>query len=510
MRLMHILLVTVAFVAALCGEDEERARLRREVPETLQQVTQAEVQLTGALAAAGIALPGAVSDALTVRRTIAQDWQRKLDDAQATLDVAAANQFHQDLNQLHSVLVQLASTAQQSSAAPQQWPHCVDHPALARYREVLKRRIDEDLAGIAAGRSRSDEERGGDYRLQYRHQSLLAALEAGRSTGERFALVPADLPLMHEFVDYCRTAAGALEQAIARGEQPDQGDTLLDQHQQVLGLYQELLQIEQALRERQADQRVAGSAALAGLVAVSARETAALRAMLALVRGRNPNDEEAWKREDEARRAVERERNLGYLAMSWCEQAGELADRRRELDERLADVAAPAKERARARIAALVGEAATADAAIAKALAASDRLAFIAANGEFGLALRRLEREHQRIDEDTQWAEQEERWLAKRADPAVAAALKRFNAARAELIAKRAKAEAAQLAAARLRIEQEVANARAEFADEEAQQLDQTAEEHLQSLHELAGQLEEIVEQAPEEAVKPPADANKF
>jgi hypothetical protein len=510
MRLLPSLLLALSLLAPLAAEDEDRARLRRELPEALTQVAQAEAQLTGALAAAGIALPGAVSDALAVRRTIAQDWQRRLADDKATLDIATANQFHEDLNQLHSALAQLASAAQQSSSAPQQWPHCIDLPALGRFRDLLKRRIDEDLSGIAAGRSRSDEERGGDYRLQHRHQSLLAALEAGRSAGERFPLVPVELPLMREFSDYCRTAAGALEQAIARGDQPDQGDALLDQHQQVLGLYQELLQGEQTLRERQGDKRLAGSAALAGLVAVSAREAAAQRAMLALVRGRNPNDEDAWKREEEASRALERERALGYLVVTWCDQAGELADRRRELDERLADVPAAAKGRARTRIDALDSELAAADAAITKALAASDRLAVITANGEFGLVLRRFEREHQRIDEDAQWAEQEEHWQAKRSDPAVAAALKRFAGARQELAAKRAKAEEAQLAAARLRIEYEVLSARAELAEEQAQQLDQAAEEHQQALQEIANQLDEAAEQAPEEAVKPPPDANKF
>lgn len=510
MRLLSTLLLSVSLCIPLHAEDEERARLRRELPEALQQVAQAEVQLTGALAAAGITLPGPVSDALAVRRTIAQDWQRKLGDEKATIEIETANQFHQDLNQLHNVLSQLASAAQQSSSAPQQWPHCVDHPALARYRDLLKRRIDDDLAGIAAGRSRSDEERGGDYRVQHRHQSLLAALEAGRSTTERFPLVPAESPLMSEFSDYCRTAAGALEQAIARGDQPDQGDALLDQHQQVLGLYQELLQIEQNLRERQADKRVAGSPALAGVLAISARETTALRALLALVRGRNPNDEEAWKREEEARRALERERAIGYLAITWCDQTGELADRRRELDERLADVPADVKTRARARIDALAGDFTATDTAIAKALTASDRLAFITANGEFGLVLRRLEREHQRIDEDAQWVEQEAHWQSKRSDPTVAAALKRFTAARQELAAKRAKAEEAQLAAARLRIEYEVISARAEMAEEQAQQLDQAAEEHQQTLQEIANQLDEAAEQAPEEAVKPPGDANKF
>ena len=200
-RWLLVVVGVMMVVAELAADDTADAD--RSLPQAIAHLVEAQSQVQSACTAAGVVVPSGLTDVLIVRRTIAADWQRRVDSAAIRADDAGLLRFTGELESLVTGLQQLANLAQQLGDAPRRFPHCVNEPAFARYRTMVTAAVDQGMQAVSAGRLRDQGAPAAWYQRQSRHTALLSLIEASHTADERYAKLRAMIAGWWNIVSTC-------------------------------------------------------------------------------------------------------------------------------------------------------------------------------------------------------------------------------------------------------------------------------------------------------------------
>lgn len=469
---------------AVAQAEEQRPNLTQAVA----RLVEAQAHLQGAAAAAGLALSSGLSDVLIVRRTIAADWQRRLETKEVAADEAGLLRFTDEVQSLISSLQQLANLAQQVGDAPRRYPHCLHEPAFARYRTLVHEAFDQGLQAVITGRLRDQIAPAAWFQRQARHTMLLSLIEAGHRADEEYALLPPDDRWLSEYREHLRLTRATLEHRLTQSDEDDSS-----QHQAVLEAYTRLLDLRVQQLQRVASCGLPDTAA----EVVTYRRAGDLRVavlvrLIGLARGTPGDDEERWRREEQEHRLLMRTTRFTDLADQWLSFESERRDLAAELIRQQADAAAGLADLIRGVIDDGAHAHRSAQTAFAKAIDSDDVVAAVAAKHAVERARQQTDRRLLYLEEDFALGEREKAWRAHATDPVIAEKLREWETRRAAALRARRVADEAADAALLASQAAERAQLSSEVADEHAAIVQDEADQH--DLSELIETLEEMVD----------------
>lgn len=459
--------------------------------QSVAHLVEAHAQLQGASAVANLAVPGGLGDVLIVRRTIAADWQRRLDAAEVPTDDPGLQRFTGEIQALVSGMQQLANLAQQLGDAPRRFPHCLHEPAFTRYRTLVQDAFVHGVQAVIAGRLRDQVAPAIWFERQSRHTTLLSLIEAGYLADERYADLPRDDRWLADYREQLLLTRTILERRL---ELPDSEDT--HRHQVVLDAYTSLLDLRVQLLRRISDLSDSGVPADAAPVQTyrhaGEAQVTILARLVGLARGVSEDGDRHWRQEEREHRELTRGGRLLELADRWLSFALEHRETEALVNEQVEAVAEDLAAPIRAAMAAATVAQRTAQAAFAAAVAARDPSAALLATQAAERYRLGLDQRLSRLDEDLAIAEREKRWRVHAQDPAIAEHLHTWDARRAAAATARQAADDAATAALLARHAAERAGWDSEEAEARAALAQEAAEEH--DLSEMIEALDEMVE----------------
>jgi hypothetical protein len=480
-----LVLLTLGSGFTWCAEDDTPGPT---LAQAIAQLSEAQAQLQSAGAAANVVLPSGLTDVLIVRRTIAADWQRRIEAKAIAADDAGLRRFTAELTTLVGGLQQLGNLAQQLADAPRRFPHCLAEPAFTRYRALVGEALDQGMQAVIAGRLRDQVAPAMWFQRQSRHSTLLLLIESGHLADERYALLPRDDRWLSEYRDHLLLTRTTLERRLEQAEDEDSY-----RHQAVLDAYTRLLDRRVQVLQRIAECELPADAPeVVTYRRASDAQIAALGRLVGLAQGKPSEDEEHYRREEREHRQLARAEQLGEFAEQWLTFARENQATVTSVNELLAEAPAELALTARTTRAAFTHTQQNAQLAFARAVEAGDLSAALVAKQAMEHVSQQANRQLPSLEEDLAIAERETAWRKHAKDPAIAEKLREWDQRRAlALAARRAAEDAADAALA------------ASHAAERAQLLSDEAQDHaatlqdaadLQDLSELMEALDEMVE----------------
>ena len=488
-RLVLLLLLMSGWGGPVVGGADSTSSLR--LSQAVAHLVEAHAQLHGASAVADLVVPGGLSDVLIVRRTIAADWQRRLDTREVTTDDPGVQRFTEEIQALVTGLQQLANLAQQLGDAPRRFPRCLQEPAFARYRTLVQDAFVHGMQAVIAGRLRDQVAPAIWFQRQSRHTALLSLIEAGYLAEERYALVPRDDPWLVDYREQLLLTRTIVERRL---ELPDNEDTY--RHQAVLEAYTRLLDLRVELLHRIGEISDSGLPPDASVVQTYRKageaQIAILGRLVGLARETSDDSDHHSQREEDEHRHLARAERLFEMADSWLLFAQQHQEAEALITEQASAVADELSAPVRAALATSTAAQRTAQAAFAAAVATGDVSAALTATQAGECDRLCLDQRLSHLDLDLAIAEREKLWRVHAQDPAIAEQLRIWDARRAAALTVRQAADEATAAALRARHTAE----RAELASEEAEARAALAQEAAEAhdLSELIEALDEMVE----------------
>ena len=196
MRLIASSLMLSLALAIQAGEDNERERLRAELPRTVRDLADTNQLAISALQRLSLTPPPAMMQAVEKRQAGLRDMQLLLADAAKPLTATQVEQFREETQGLRRRIGEVYTLADAASGAVRNWPQSAGTPEMARYLTFVRAQLDgvlAELAGVAGKRSDDKAEKVYAH-LRRRHEVVLRAVEATRSSPERWRRVPAPAP----------------------------------------------------------------------------------------------------------------------------------------------------------------------------------------------------------------------------------------------------------------------------------------------------------------------------
>lgn len=481
------LLALLVFSVGVCAwADEEQARPT--LPQAVAHLIEAQAQLQSASTAASLVLPSGLIDVLIVRRTIAADWQRRLDAMTVRAEDVNLQRFTAELEALVAGLQQLANFAQQLGDAPRRFPHCLAEPAFTRYRTLVSETFEQGIQAVSAGRLRDQVAPAAWFQRQSRYATLLGLIESGHLADEKYTLLPRDDRWLIEYCEHLLLTRTTLERRLEQAE-----DEESYQHQNVLDAYTRLLDLRVRLLRRIAESGLPLEAPeVTAFRQAGEAQLAVLGRLVGLARGAPSDEEESWQREEREHRLLARAERLGELADQWLSFEQERREAVANITEQLSDAPAELVAPTRAALEASALAHQTTQVAFAQAIAAADLSAALAAKHALERARQQADRHLLRLDEDIAILEREKTWRAHAKDPAIAEKLRAWDERRTVALNARQIAEAAADAA----LVASQAAERAQLVSDEAQETAETLQNaaDMHDLSELSEALDEMIE----------------
>jgi len=456
--------------------------------QAIAHLVEAQAQMQSAVAAANIVLPSGLTDVLIVRRTIAADWQRRIDTKVVRADDVGLVRFTAELESLVAGLQQLASLAQQLGDAPRRFPHCLMEPAFTRYRALVNEAFDQGMQAVIAGRFRDQVAPATWFQRQSRHTMLLLLIESGYLADEKYTVLPRDDRWLIEYREHLLLTRTTLERRL---EQKDEEESY--RHQAVLDAYTRLLDLRVHLLQRINDCSLPADAPeVLTFRRTGDVQVAALGRLVGLARGTPGEGEEHWQLEAREHRQQARAERFGDLADQWLAFEQERREAVANIGEQLAEAPAELIAPTRAALDASAVAHQTAQAAFARAVDADDLMAALAAKHAVERTRHQADRRLMRLEEDIAIVEREKAWRVHAKDPVIAEKLREWDERRAAALAASEAAEVAADAALTASQSAERAQLLSEEAEEHAATVQNAADQH--DLSELMDALDEMVE----------------
>ncbi len=497
LRGLLLMLVLCASLPRSLAEEAEKA-VRHSLPQATAHLIEAQAQVQSACASAGVTVPGGLSDVLIVRRTIAADWQRRLDSGAIAADDHGLVRFTADLERLVSGMQQLANLAQQLGDAPRRYPHCVAEPAFKRYHALVVDAVDQGMQAISAGRLREQVAPAAWYQRQARHAALLALIEAGHVAAERYTSLPRDDRWLVEYREHLLLTRTTLEQTIETVD-----DDRSYEQQEILDAYTRLLDARVQNAERIADCGLEGEVPeVMTFRRACELQIGVLARQLGLARSVNDDSAERSRMDAREHLALLHAERLKTMAGQWLSFESERREQAQDFAEVLDEAPAAVAAQKRALLDGFAVAQRSAQVAFHQALVAADLAAALTAQQAVEQVRHQREWQWAYFEEDLAIAEREKIWRAHAKDPAVAERLRHWDLRRAAvLVARRAAADAADAALTAVQASQ-----RAELVAEEAQAkadaLGLATETGESDLSDLEQALDEMVDLRAGDAVK--------
>ena len=479
-----LILLALGMCLALSAQDGERVTLAQ----ALSRLVAAQAQVQSSCAAAGVTVPSGLNDVLIVRRTIAADWQRRLDGGTATADDAALLRFTNELESLIAGLQQLTNLTQQLGDAPRRFPHCLREPAFLRYRALVMEAIDQGMQALVAGRLRDQVAPATWYQRQSRHTALLTLIEAAQVAEARYASLPRDDRWLIEYREHLLLTRATLERTLEQTDtaEPYQAQLILDAYTRLLDArVQNELRISECGLETTAPEVVVFRQAAQAHAEGLGRLVVLARSVVA------DEEQEARQREQQQRTLSTLER-LQDMADTWLSAEAARRSQQESFNEIFVEVDAALAEPFRKELEALDVAERTAQAAFARAVTAGDLEAALTAQHTAERARQRRERRSYTVSDDLEIAGREKLWRAHAKDPVIAEKLRQWDERRATYLATLHAADEANATALLARQAAERAELIANRAEEHASELDQAAA--YDDLSELIDALNDMVE----------------
>lgn len=490
-RFRWLLLMCCSLLAALAGwSGEDAVDSGRTLSQASAHLVEAQSQLQSACASAGVAVPRGLGDVLIVRRTIAADWQRRLDSAAVRADDAALVRFTGELENLVTGLQQLANLAQQLGDAPRRFPHCLMEPAFARYRTLVTEAVDQGMQAMSAGRMRDQVAPSAWYQRQARHTALLSLIEAEHAADERYAKLPRDDRWLVEYREHLLLTRTTLEQTFETVKE----DQSLE-HQAILDAYTRLLDARVEQAERIASSGLEAEAPeIAAFRRAGEDEIKVLDRQLALARSSGTDQDERGQLEARASRDFQHAERLKAMAEEWLSFESERREQAMGYAEVLDQAPAELAKAKHAAIDALAEAQRQAQGAFSKALETEDVEAAMRAQHAVERVRQQRDRLWLHLEEDLTISERETVWRAHAKDPAMVERLRQWDERRAAVLAARHAAEEAADAALAAQQASQRADLVAEQAQERADALEMATENKEFDLTDLQQALDEMVD----------------
>lgn len=492
MRLL-VLLFSLALTTHAV-EPEERERLRDDLSRVLTELGGNQERLLTAAGDAGLTVPAGVQVALSARRSAAEDWRKRVTDPAQDFAAEEVDAFREGVDAVSARLSGMVDLIGLLTVAHERWSGVTGTPEFARYRTFLNSWIEQGLREVAAGaEGTADEDLA--WRRHRCHEFVLQPMDLSRQAAVRWPLVPQDTPVLREFLSHAQSLRAAAE---ARLQQPAVGDDAdLERDEAIMWSLNELVQLVQTREERRTQHEIPADAPLwIMFLACLAGEEQSLRALIAN-RRTTTNDGPWYHRQEELHRERDARSRLSWLAWEALEIDLSITEQRRQLDELLADVAVARRAEITARLTALQQQRADTIASLGKGLDARARADAVRAK----FALRTLQRDHETLAEDL--VEQRDRtsaeqeWRSRAAEPGVAAALARLDAAWAAMAAARTHQREADHAAARADLARELAEVDAEVAQQAARRSREAMEQAQEALELNRQAVTDVLENPP-------------
>ncbi len=488
MKLRRCWVVMLLVLSSWVGSWAEEESTAPTLSQAVAHLVEAQAQMQAAAAAANIVLPSGLTDVLIVRRTIAADWQRRLDAMTVRVEDVNLQRFTAELEALVAGLQQLANFAQQLGDAPRRFPHCLAEPAFARYRTLVSDAFEQGMQAVSAGRLRDQVAPATWFQRQSRYATLLALIEAGHLADEKYTTLPRDDRWLIEYREHLLLTRATLERRLEQAE-----DDESFQHQNALNAYTRLLDLRVRLLRLIADSGLPLDAPeVATFRQTGEVQVTILGRLVGVARGAPSEDEESRQRDEREYRLLARAERLGELADQWLSFEQERREAAVNITEQLSDAPAELVAPTRAALAASALAHQTAQVAFAKAIDAGDLSAALTAKHALERARQQADRHLLRLDEDIAILEREKAWRAHITDPAIAEKLRAWDERRTLAVNARHAAEAAADAALVASQAAERAQLVSDEAEEAAETLKSAADRH--DLSELSEALDEMVE----------------
>jgi hypothetical protein len=500
MRLLVPLLLSFSLTLGAV-EDGDRERLREELPNAMTELTATQERLAEVLTTGGITVPPGVQVVISARRMVVDDWMKKIGSPTTDFTVEEVDQLREALDGLRWRMETIASLVEISSSLDDRWPHAKDAPELQRYRTYLRSQIDRGLLEVAAGADVGGDD-GVAWQRQRRHESILQVIESLSQIDERWPLVAKQAPELQEYRDHTVIVRATAERGLQQAMPGD--DRELDRDEAILWMLDEIVQLAQTRAERLADRQIPPTSQV--LVAFTNGLTAEVKALRALIAHRRAaiTDERAWQlQEEDLRRERNQRARLSGLAWEGLELDLAIDGQRRHLDEVMQDLPATLVGPVKARLPDLDQLRATNVIALAKAVEGGVRIDGIAAKSQLRLVQRHLQAFNETLEQNREREANEQGWRDYAANPAVAAALAKLEAAWTALQAARERQVESDVTS----IKADIAREMAEVASEESQIAAQRSQRELEQLHEqLELRRQEVVDAVENPAPKPEGD----
>lgn len=488
MMLGRYWVVVLLVLSGRVGSWAEEESTTPMLSQSIAQLIEAQAQMQSNAAAANLVLPNGLTDVLIVRRTIAADWQRRLDTKVVRADDAGLVRFIGELQALVTSLQQLANLAQQSGDAPRRFPHCLSEPAFTRYRMLVNGAFDQGMQAVIAGRLRDQVAPAAWFQRQSRHTTLLLLIESTHLADEKYTLLPRDDRWLIEYREHLLLTRTTLERRLEQVE-----DEESYRHQAVLDAYTRLLDLRVQLLRRISESGLPADAPeVLVFRRVGEEQVAVLGRLVGLARGTPGEGEEQWQHEEREHRLLARAERFGELADQWLSFEQERREAMANITEQLAEAPAELAAATRATLEASAAAHRTAQAAFAQAVDGSNLAAALAAKHAVERARHHADRRLMRLDEDIVIAEREMAWRVHAKDPVVAEKLREWDEQRGAAHTARQAADVAADAALAASQAAECAQLVSDEAEEHAARLQNSADQH--DLLDLMQALDEMVE----------------
>lgn len=477
-------LLALGLLLGLSAEDGERLTLSQ----ALARLVEAQAQVQSTCAAAGVTVPSGLNDVLIVRRTIAADWQRRLDGGTVKHDDASLLRFTGELASLVAGLQQLTNLTQQLSDAPRRFPHCLREPAYLRYRTLVSEAIDQGMQALVAGRLRDQVAPSAWYQRQSRHTALLSLIEASQVADERYGSLPRDDHWLIEYREHLLLTRATLERTLEQGDAAEP-----HQAQQILDAYTRLLDARVQNESRITESGLEATAPEVTTFRLAAQaHTDGLGRLVVLIRSEDADEERSWQQRERELRKLSAIERLKDMADQWISHEVARRSQVESFQETFTDVDATLAAPFRKELEALDTAERAAQSAFATAVAAGDLDAAMTAHHTAEQVRQRRERRSYTLFDDVSIAQQEQGWRAHAKDPVIAEKLRQWDERRAAALTARRTADEASATALLARQAAERADLLANRAEEHASQLDEAA--NAEDLSELIDALNDMVE----------------
>jgi len=483
--MIRSLLCLCVMVAALAEED---ATTTHALPQAIAQLVEAQAQVQSACSAAAVTVSSGLTDVLIVRRTIAADWQKRLESGVVRSDDAGLARFTSDLESLVSGLQQLANLAQQLGDAPRRFPHCLSEPAYTRYRTLVADAVAQGMQAVSAGRLRDQVAPAAWFQRQTRHSTLLTLIEASHVADERYATVPRDDHWLIEYREHLLLTRATLERTLESSE-----DNNSWRQQVILEAYTRLLDARVQLAQRITECDLPADAPEVATFRYAAEaQVTVLGRLVVLARSSDPNQDDHANREQREHHALNQTERLQTMADQWLSFEQERREQAETTASALADAPTELAQARRAALDGFVMTQRTAQVQFHRAVVAGDLDAALDAHQAVERIRQQTDRLWSHLDEEISIATREQAWRAHAKDPAIAEKLRRWDERRAAALKARQASEAAADAALAASQAAERAQLVSDRAQQHAEQLQ--AAEDLLDLSDLSEALDEMVE----------------